>query len=281
MASLKEVRSRIQSVTTTRKITQARQMISSAKLHRMQAILENATKYHKGIEETLSNLISTNYTLTSPLCAKRENGSVAIIIISSNSGMCGAFNSRLEKQVEELRTQHTNNDIQFYPIGKKIREYLKKNGFSAQKNLDHLADKASYEEVAVLASQLIQQFLTGKLKQIEVVYYNFRTAASQDLLHKTLLPLPIKAGSEYNDEYILEPSLKELINELTPKLISANLYAMFMNNSTSEHAARTIAMQLATENADEILEELQLNYNKLRQQNITSELLDIIGASFG
>lgn len=281
MASLKEVKSRIQSIKATRKITQARQMISSAKLRQMQTVLGNARKYSKGVEGILSGLITSEYVPTSPLCKKHDNGAVAVVIISSNNGMCGAFNSRLEKMVEELYTAYAQEELRFYPVGKKIREFLSKNRHFTGENLDHLADKATFSDISNIAYKLIQQYIAGDLKQVEVVFYNFRTTATQNLMRKTLLPYLATATSDYNDEYIFEPSLDKLINDLIPKSVCAELYAMHTSNQASEHAARTIAMQLATDNADDMLEDLQLKYNKLRQQNITSELLDIIGASFG
>lgn len=289
MPSLKEVKSRIASVGTTKKITQARQMVSSAQLHHAQGVLENATAYKQSLDRLATDLL--NHTETdSPYVRKHTEGPVAIVVMSSNTGMCGSFNANMVKLLHSVNVYYPEDKVLFFPIGKKIREAIEHEGymigFEAGEDMDHLAGKTSYAEVAEFVSRLMELYRLKQIKQVDLFYYNYKSMAIQEIREMTLLPysasLPPKTG-EYetaNDDFIVEPSEEEFLNDLIPMVIRSNFYYALMENQASEHAARTMAMQLATENADEILAQLQLAYNKLRQQNITSELLDIIGGSF-
>jgi len=290
MASLKEVKTRIASVGSTKKITQARQMVSSAQLHHAQGVLENAKKYKESLDRMLVDLSADSDLNDFPLVRKQNTGVVAIIIMSSNSGMCGAFNANMIKELNSIRLYYPDDELLFFPIGKKIREAVEHAGcnigFENGENMDQLAGKVSNKDVADLVSRLIVLYQNKKIKQADMIYYQYENMAIQEIKEVTLLPFsvsPVLETSELEtdkEDYIYEPSQKELIEELIPMVLRSNLYYAVVENQTSEHAARTMAMQLATENADEILTELQLTYNKLRQQNITSELLDIIGSSF-
>ncbi len=278
MPSLKEVKNRISTVKTTRKITQARQMVSSAQLHRAQGMLERARAYRDGL-----TALAAKVPAASPLGEVREKGAVGVVIAASNGGMCGSFNARMEREIARVADAFRGRKLSFYPVGRKIREAVVRAGFEPAGDFDALAAKPSSEGSDALAARLIEAFASGALAQVEVVFYDFQTIGRQEIVQQTLLPLPAPqtdTEAETDDEYIVEPSPAELAGVLLPMVVRADLWAALASNAASEHAARTIAMQLATENADELLDELQLSYNKLRQQNITAELLDIIGSSF-
>jgi len=289
MASLKEVKDRIASVSSTKKITLARQMVSSAQLHHSQGILENAVKYKELLDQMITSITDNFDTDECPLLQKQKAGPVAIVLMSSNSGMCGAFNANMIKVLNAIRSYYPDEDLIFFPIGKKIREAVEhsgcKTGLEKEDRLDKLAGKTTFKEVSELASYLIKLYLNKDIKQVDVIYYQYKNMAIQEIKEMTLLPYSVEPNPkskavEHPEDYIFEPSKKEILQDTIPMGIRANLYYALMENQTSEHAARTMAMQLATENADQLLAELQLTYNKVRQQNITSELLDIIGSSF-
>ncbi|MDH6304748.1 F-type H+-transporting ATPase subunit gamma [Parabacteroides sp. PF5-5] len=285
MASLKEVKRRIASVQSTRKITQARQMVSSAQLHRSQSVLEKAVAYKESLDSMLCGLVASDSDLTSPYLQKQEGGVIAVVIMASNSGMCGSFNAKMEKELSGLSSLYPGQELLFFPIGKKIREAVLHQGFEVEENFDHLAEKTSFEESRSLSRHLMQLFRSRKVKQVEMLYYHFKTVSTQLITYKTLLPYTFTPEEERRindetDDYILEPSRKELAETLVEMCIHADFHTALMDNQTSEHAARTIAMQIASENADDILAELQTSFNKLRQNNITNDLLDINSSSF-
>ncbi len=294
MASLKEIKSRIQSVRSTQKITSAMKMVSSAKLQKAERRIYHLHLYQQKMSEIQQAIFSgVEEDFKSTLTTQREVKKVAIIAFSSNSSLCGSFNSnvirQLNKTVEDYKHLGKEN-ITIIPIGKKIAEATKKLGFAVDQNFDALADSPNFAEVQKIANELIQSYLENKVDKVELIYHKFVSKGSQVLTNKALLPLVNTGENIDNDSankfddnnlIILEPSLDELIKEMLPKLVRLNLYTSLLDSSASEHAARTIAMQTATDNADELLDDLKLQYNKSRQQAITNELLDIIGGSFG
>lgn len=289
MASLKEVKNRIGSVGNMKKITQARQMVSSAQLHRAQGALEKIIIYKEALDKLITRLLVNDRKYESPFINKQHTGPVAIVIMSSNSGMCGTFNANMIKLLQSIRTYYPDEEFLLFPIGKKIREAAGhagyETGYKAGQNADSLAGKFSYKESAEMAIYLMELYRMKKVKHIELVYYQFRNMAVQEIKGMTLLPLSIPSRRytekiEAEDDFIIEPSRNEVLDCILSMVIKSNFYYALMQNQTSEHGARTMAMQMAAENAEQLLSELQLTYNKLRQQNITAELLDIIGSSF-
>jgi len=304
MSSLKEVKTRVVSVQTTRKITQARQMISSAQLHHAQTVLAGATAYRAGLEEVFAQLAGSVDPF-SPWLAEGRKGGVAVVVFSADGGMCGAFNAHIIKEMLAIAGEY-GADAQFFIFGKKGRNGGNAHGEIARtssstdrqhegpeaiggQNADDImrtpVGKITVEQVTALAAELVAGFLAGRFCRIEALFTEFVTVATQRVRHHVLLPLartaPAPAAPNVPaKDYILEPAPDELVDGLVPMLAAAQINAALANSLTSEHAARMTAMQLATENADQLLDELQLMYNKLRQQNITSELLDIIGSSF-
>ena len=293
MASLKEVKNRISSVKSTRQITSAMKMVASAKLHKAQGRIENMLPYQRKLNEILTNFLSTDATIESPYTDERPVGRVAIVALSSNSSLCGAFNSNVAKMLERTLEEYQSlgrENIQIYPVGKKVEEAVKKLGFVPQGSYQEMADKPSYMQAYELAGTLMKEFLEGRGDKVELIYPHFKSTGSQILTRDEYLPINLDkvaeeatestAGkSSFNNDYIVEPSAARLITELLPKVLSQKIYTVLLDSNTSEHAARMLAMQAATDNANELIQDLTKQYNKSRQQAITNELLDIIGGS--
>ena len=288
MASLKEVKTRINSVQSTRKITSAMKMVASAKLHKAQGAIENMLPYQRKLNKILTNFLSADLPVESPFCVERPVKRVAIVAFSSNSSLCGAFNANVLKMflqtVGEYRELGQDN-ILIYPVGKKIEEAVKKLGFFPQGSYQKLADKPSYDEAAALAKWLMELFLEKNIDRVELIYHHFKSMGVQELLRERYLPIDLSAvqndeerGGVVND-YIIEPSAAQLIADLIPQVLSQKIFTAALDSNASEHAARTLAMQIATDNANELIQELTKQYNKTRQQAITNELLDIVGGS--
>ena len=288
MASLKEVKTRINSVQSTRKITSAMKMVASAKLHKAQGAIENMLPYQRKLNKILTNFLSADLPVESPFCVERPVKRVAIVAFSSNSSLCGAFNANVLKmflqKVGEYRELGQDN-ILIYPVGKKIEEAVKKLGFFPQGSYQKLADKPSYDEAAALAKLLMELFLEKNIDRVELIYHHFKSMGVQELLRERYLPIDLSAvqndeerGGVVND-YIIEPSAAQLIADLIPQVLSQKIFTAALDSNASEHAARTLAMQIATDNANELIQELTKQYNKTRQQAITNELLDIVGGS--
>ena len=293
MSSLKEVKNRISSVKSTRQITSAMKMVASAKLHKAQGRIENMLPYQRKLNEILTNFLSTDATIESPYTDERPVGRVAIVAFSSNSSLCGAFNSNVAKMLERTLEEYQSlgrENIQIYPVGKKVEEAVKKLGFVPQGSYQEMADKPSYMQAYELAGTLMKEFLEGRVDKVELIYHHFKPTGSQILTRDEYLPINLDkvaeeatestAGkSSFNNDYIVEPSAARLITELLPKVLSQKIYTVLLDSNTSEHAARMLAMQAATDNANELIQDLTKQYNKSRQQAITNELLDIIGGS--
>ena len=296
MASLKEVKTRINSVKSTRKITSAMKMVASAKLHKAQGAIENMLPYERKLNKILTNFLSADLTVESPYIKAREVKRVAIVAFSSNTSLCGAFNANVIKMllqtVGEFRTLGQDN-ILIFPVGKKVDEAVKRLGFQPQETSPTLSDKPSYQEASELAHRLMEMYVSGDIDRVELIYHHFKSMGVQILLRETYLPIDLTRvvdeeekqkeeevqGGEIANDYIIEPSAEELIANLIPTVLSQKLFTAAVDSNASEHAARTLAMQVATDNANELIQDLTKQYNKSRQQAITNELLDIVGGS--
>ena len=289
MASLKEVKGRIATVNNTRKITSAMKMVASAKLHKAQGAITNMLPYERRLHGLLTNLLGGSEVLV--WNTPREVKRIALVVFSSNSSLCGGFNANVIKHATQWLDEHQalgKDNILIYPVGKKVADALSKMGYAIQGNFQHLADKPSFAEAAELAQGLMNLFTRGEVDRVELLYNHFKSTASQILTREVYLPMASEVchperseGSRIHQEtdYILEPSREELLATLLPKVLRMKLYTVLLDSNASEHAARTMAMQIATDNADDLLQELTLMYNKTRQQAITNELLDIVGGS--
>ena len=296
MASLKEVKTRINSVKSTRKITSAMKMVASAKLHKAQGAIENMLPYERKLNKILTNFLSADLPVESPYIKAREVKRVAIVAFSSNTSLCGAFNANVIKMllqtVGEFRTLGQDN-ILIFPVGKKVDEAVKRLGFEPQETSPTLSDKPSYQEASELAHRLMEMYVSGEIDRVELIYHHFKSMGVQILLRETYLPIDLTRvvdeeekqkeeevqGGEIANDYIIEPSAEELIANLIPTVLSQKLFTAAVDSNASEHAGRTLAMQVATDNANELIQDLTKQYNKSRQQAITNELLDIVGGS--
>jgi len=286
MSSLKEIRGRITSVKSTQKITSAMKMVASAKLRKAQYSIERFLPYEQRLTDILKQFVASGVDdFSSPLTEIREVKRVAIVAFSSNSSLCGAFNSNVIRITTEsiLKYLAAKCEIEIYPIGKKIEEAVKKMDLpvAVKGSYIPLMDKPDYEGARALADSLIADFTEGKIDKIELVYNHFKSTAVQVPKEELFLPLVLSNTGEksVSTDYIIEPDKQTLLNTLLPKSLRSKIYAVLLDSAAAEQAARTVAMQIATDNADEILEALNIQFNKQRQQSITSELLDIIGGS--
>ena len=315
MASLREIKDRIGSVRSTLKITSAMKLVASAKLRKAQRAIEALRPYERTLAEvlaavgptgtpssrrpySLSAIAETGFGATNPAAAEPStegipagdnNGTpnrtpkTAIVAIASNSSLCGGFNANAARlALETIRA--CEGDVEVYPLGRKMAEALKRAGYTADQDYNDLVGHPSYEKSAALARTLAERFQAGELSRVVLVYNRFRSASSQEPVAEDYLPFtaPVVPGeSEGSEEYILEPDAEALVAQLLPQVMMLKFHAAVLDSVAAEQAARTLAMQTASDNAEDLLGELTLEYNKGRQQKITAEILDLLGGAAG
>ena len=266
------------------------------RLHKAQGAIENMLPYQKKLNKILTNFLSADLPIESPYVQEREVKRVAIVVFSSNTSLCGAFNANVIKMmmqtIGEFRTLGQDN-ILIFPVGKKVDEAAKRMGFKPQEVSSTLSDKPTYQEAAELAHRLMDLYVAGEVDRVEIIYHHFKSMGVQILLRETYLPINLTnvvseedreneeevQENEIANDYIIEPNAEELIASLIPTVLSQKIFTAAVDSNASEHAARTLAMQVATDNANELIQDLTKQYNKSRQQAITNELLDIVGGS--
>ena len=311
MPSLKEIKGRIASVNSTRKITSAMKMVASSKLHHAQVAIQNMLPYESMLEHILKSFLAAEAEAQTIFDKPRPVKRAALVVFTSNSSLCGGFNANTIKLMAHIVDEYSQT------IGRKVYEKAQKMGLNVQGEYSALADKPNVAQCIDIAMELGKKFADGEIDKVELVYHHFKSAGSQILTRKTFLPIDVetelqadherdltsilatKESQEYlkkrgerqeergekeevkplNDNFIVEPDMDTVLSQLIPKLAHLMLYTALLDSNASEHAARMVAMQTATDNADELLRELNLQYNKSRQQAITSELLDIVGGS--
>ena len=280
MANLKEIRSRISSVSSTMQITGAMKMVSAAKLKKAQdaiiAMKPYAYKLKQLLEHLSSALGSENVYNPRKGAVKR----VLLVAITSNRGLCGAFNANVVKKVIELtQTTYKDKEVQYYTIGKKGNDVLKKTDKVLDNN-NHIFDKLTFANAASLAEVLMTRYTNGKFDQIVLVYNSFKNAATQILTEETFLPIqPIVTDKKTTTDYLYEPSKQEIVTQLIPRSLKTQLFKALRDSVAAEHGARMTAMHKATDNAQDLKNELILTYNKARQATITGEIIEIVGGS--
>lgn len=318
MPSLKEIKNRLSSVNSTRKITSAMKMVASSKLHHAQTMIENMLPYETLLEHILKTFLASETDARTVLNEVRPVKRVALVVYASNSSLCGGFNAnviRLLQHVVDEYAELGKENIVVYPIGRKVAEKAVKMGLNVAGDFTTLAEKPNANDCITIARELGEKFIGGEFDRVEMIYHHFKSAGSQILTRKPFLPIDIeeelkrdherdltsnvttKKAQEYikrkeeekkreekeavplNDNFLVEPDMNTVLTKLIPKYLHLMVYTALLDSIASEHAARMVAMQTATDNADEILRELNLQYNKSRQQAITSELLDIVGGS--
>ena len=299
MPSLKEIKGRIGSVKSTLKITSAMKLVASAKLRKAQQTIEGMRPYERKLQGMLDHLIASGakisgeYTRTPATGENAPRQRVALVAFASNSSLCGAFNANAFRLATEAVRSYGDADVTVYSIGRKMADAMRKCGHPSPQDFQKLADKPSYAPAAELAEKLMEDFREGRLDRVELIYNHFVSSGKQVPVRETLLPMGEEQmaglaghdpasdipGSTGDIDYILEPSASELLEDLLPKSLKLKFYTALLDSNASEHAARTIAMQTATDNGEDLLQEITLQYNKSRQQKITSEILDLAGGS--
>jgi F-type H+-transporting ATPase subunit gamma len=320
MPSLKEIKGRIASVNSTRKITSAMKMVASSKLHHAQVAIQNMLPYETMLEHILKSFLAAEAEPQTIFDQERPVKRVALVVFSSNSSLCGGFNANVIKMmmrtVEAWQNELGAGSVEVYPVGRKVAEKARKLGYDVKGDYAALIDHPSVRECIDIAMELGQKFADGEIDRVELIYHHFKSAGSQILTNKTFLPIDLeselerdherdltsniatKKAQDYlkrrrkkvlneqgeeveplNDNFIVEPDMNTVLSQLLPKMAHLMLYTALLDSVASEHAARMVAMQTATDNADELLRQLNLQYNKSRQQAITTELLDIVGGS--
>ena len=279
MANLKEIRARITSVGSTMQITSAMKMVSAAKLKRAQDAITQMRPYANKLSELLVNLSSTLEASEGGVYAQaREVKSILIVAVTSNRGLCGAFNNNVIKSAKVLAENY--EQASFVTIGKKASEYFAKNGYHVISSHDDLYNDLSFANTSAIAQDLMDHFVEGRYDKVVVVYNQFKNAASQNLMTEAYLPVETSANDTATiGDYIFEPKKEKIVAELIPKSLKIQLFKAVLDSHASEHGARMTAMHKATDNAGELKRELTLTYNKARQAAITGEILEIVGGA--
>lgn len=289
MASLKEVRNRIVSVNSTQQITKAMKMVAAAKLRRAQDNIIQMRPYAHKLGEMLSTVTSSgaDFASESPLKQQRPIEKVLIVVVTSDRGLCGAFNTNVIKgAVNRIQSayaeQAAKGNVEILAIGKKGAEGMARRGFTVHTQYMGLFSNLSFAKVKEAGEEIMNDFSAGKYDAVELVYNQFKNVATQIIRTENYLPIASESSTEEttsNTDYIFEPSEKEILEELIPKSLKIQLYRAVLESNASEHGARMTAMDKATENAQELLKELRLMYNRSRQAAITNEILEIVGGA--
>lgn len=281
MANLKEIRNRISSVSSTMQITSAMKMVSAAKLKKAQDAITAMRPYSDKLTELLQNLSATlEAGAGGTFAQEREVNKVLVVVISSNRGLAGAFNSNVIKKAQSLaHDTYANQEVSYVTIGKKVNDVLSK-GNNVIANHNDIFDNLSFDGVAAIAQDLMNRFEAEEYDRIDIVYNKFKNAATQIVTTEQFLPiLPVEGNQASNSDYIFEPSKEEIVAGLIPKALKTQLFKGIRDSVASEHGARMTAMHKATDNATELRDALKLQYNKARQAAITNEILEIVGGA--
>ncbi len=280
MANLKEIRNRITSVQSTMQITSAMKMVSAAKLKKAQDAITAMRPYAEKLTELLQSVSATlEGDAGGQFTAQREVKKVLIVAITSNRGLCGAFNSNVIKQSKTIADSYAGLQVDIFAIGKKGNDVLRKTN-NVVENKSEVFDNLTFENVAEIAELLTSKFVSGEYDKIELVYNQFKNAATQIVQTEQFLPLvPVQSSQSASADYIFEPSKEEIVETLIPKSLKTQLYKAIRDSFAAEHGARMTAMHKATDNATELRNQLKLTYNKARQAAITGEILEIVGGA--
>jgi F-type H+-transporting ATPase subunit gamma len=278
MANLKELRTRITSIGSTMKITSAMKMVSAAKLKKAQDAVQSMRPYSLKLTEILQNLSSSLSADENPYAREREVKKVLLVLLTSNRGLCGTFNSSIIKRAQARMKELNGVEVELMTLGKKANDILKRTGKVTAANND-IWNELTYENNAEIALEIMEGFVDGKWDRVELIYNQFKNAAVQ--LVQTEQYLPISLNADHNDvtDYIYEPHKVHIIEQLIPISLKTQLFKALLDSNASEHGARMTAMHKATDNAGELKADLSLEYNKARQAAITNEILEIVSGA--
>ena len=285
--ALKEVRTRIKSVQSTQQITKAMKMVSAAKLRRAQDAITQMRPYAQKLQEVLGNIVSSSEgELGMALATERFAEKVLIIVVTSDRGLCGGYNSNLIKLAktvikEKYSSQQASGNVTILPIGKKGYEHFSKNGYKVIDNYWNIFTGLSFEKVQSAAQYAMDAFANGEFDRVELIFSEFKNAATQQYIAEQFLPVrkTTETVSKVNADFIFEPSKEVLVAELMPKILNTQLYKAVLDGNASEHGARMTAMDKASDNANELLKSLKISYNRARQAAITTELSEIVSGA--
>lgn len=294
MPSLKEVKTRIGSVKSTRKITNAMKMVASSKLHHAQRAIECMRPYEKRLASIMTRFLSTMEGEDESVYSEtREIRKVALVVISSNSSLCGAFNANIIKEFLKTAEEYKQKGVvvEVFPIGKKIAQAVQKAGYKFQSDNSDVLEHPEYIKAYNIAENFMQRFVNGEIDKVCIISQHFVNTSKQEICNNTFLPISLddsansKATAKSSNkgrqlDYIVEPSPASIISSLIPATLHMQIFSAILDSLAAEHASRVVAMQVATDNADDLIEQLTLTYNKTRQQAITSELLDMASGTF-
>jgi F-type H+-transporting ATPase subunit gamma len=285
MPNLKEVRNRISSVNSTRQITSAMKLVSAAKLRRAQDAVLKMRPYAEKLQDIMKNVAQSLEGAESPYLIEREQKVVTLVLVTSNRGLCGAFNTQVIRRAtalisNELADLHNNGRVRFVCIGKKASAWVLRNGYTLHGQHDDLFSNLTFSESVKVAESLMDDFRQGNTDKVIFLYNRFLTAASQQVMEETFLPMrPEVQAEEGSAEYIYEPGKAEIIENMIPLTLKTQLFKVVLDSHAAEHGARMTAMHKATDNAGELLKSLKLSYNKARQAAITNEILEIVAGA--
>lgn len=283
MGGLKEVRERITSISSTMQITSAMKMVSAAKLRRAQDAITRMRPYAGKLKEILENLSATlDASEGGDYSTERPIEKVLLVAVSSNRGLCGGFNSNINKQALALaKGDYAGKEISVLSIGKKSGEFLARREFNVTERNDSVYDDLTFETIAPIAQRIMDAFVAGEYDRVDIIYNQFKNAATQLCVAEQFLPVALPEATEKTatTDYIFEPEKAEIVKDLIPRSLKTQLYKATLDSHASEHGARMTAMHKATDNATDLLKELKLSYNKARQASITNEILEIVGGA--
>lgn len=287
MPNLKEVRTRISSVNSTKQITSAMKMVAASKLRKAQDAILKMRPYANKLEEILRDLsASLGENDDNVYAAEKEVKKVLLVILTSNRGLCGAFNANVIKfaklHIKENYANLSHDQIKLMIIGKKGYDFYKKDKYEIVEHHDELYNDLTFENTVLIADKVMKEFRDGKYDKVEIIYNKFKNAATQLLTNEQFLPVKIETPEDevfVNTDYIFQPNKKEIVNQVIPKTLKIQFYKTLLDTFAAEHGARMTAMHQATDNADALLKELKLSYNKARQAAITNEIIEIVGGA--
>ena len=289
MATLKETKARIASVRSTLKITSAMKLVASAKLRKAQQAAENCAAYERELAAILDAISVSGFAPLEGPSVRTDAPApkVAVVALSSNSSLCGGFNNNVIKKARSVVDEIGPDGVVLFAIGRKIADSFAKTGLKSVRDFTELSAHPSYTEAASLADELAEGYRSGRFSKVILVWNHLISTASQKPFVETYLPfkahsadtrsVDTRSVDDLLADYLIEPGLRELYSELLPKTLRLRIYSLLLDSAAAEHAARTVAMQTATDNGNELLEELTLEYNKGRQAKITAEILDLAG----
>lgn len=279
MAGSKEIRNRIKSVQSTHQITKAMEIVSTTKFKKFSKIVEDSKVYSKSIKEVLKNIASGVKSESHPLFDGRENPKkICVIVMTSDRGLCGSFNNNALKKLEELRRNNPGKEVSVIAIGKKTREYCAKRDYDVKAVYSQLTPEIMFEKAKEISENIVEYYYSELFDEVYLIYNQYESAVVYNLTVEKLIPIT-RVESEENTSYIFEPDAETVLSSLLPKYLNIVIYQGLLNNTASEHSARKNAMKNATDNAEEMIKSLNLQYNRERQAVITQEISEIVGGA--